>query len=247
MKKKVIVVAPTYNEEENIAGFIEAVLSEQKNLSLYNLEILVSDSHSADKTGEIVKKIALKNKNVHYLDVKDRGLGLGLLRGLDFAINKLGANLLVTMEADLSCDPRQLKDFLTKLEKVDLVIGSRYVAGGRITNWSWWRKALSLYANYLLRILSMGWHIHEYTNLYRAFTSSAWLKIRNKVGIHLGWLFVPSFVFEAIDANLSIVEQPIIYFDRFGGRSKMRTISYTKNLLHYALRFRLKKIYGSLS
>lgn len=240
--KKVVVVAPTYNEEENIAGFLKAVLEEQKNLPGYHLEIVVADSHSSDKTAEISRKISLSNKSVHYLDVKKRGLGLGLAIGLDYAVTQLQADILMTMEADLSNDPKQIPDFIKKLRGADLVVGSRYATGGKIVNWSWWRKLLSFGANSTLWLLAGLPKIHEFTNLYRAFDKSVWEKIKDPVSLHVGWLFVPAFVFEALGTDFKIAEQPIIYFDRFGGRSKMRTLSYTKNLLHYALRFRIKKM-----
>lgn len=247
MKKRVVVVAPTFKEEDNIKGFIDTVLSSQSKLSNYDVHLLISDSHSPDKTCEIVKKKMLQSKKVNYLDVKKRGLGLGLSKGIDFAVNKLHADIVVTMEADLSCDPEQLPSFLSELETADVVLGSRYMQNGKITNWSWWRKLLSWQANMILRMLALNWNIHEFTNLYRAFSKKAWLTIGKKVSLHDDWIFVPAFVYEAIEQKLVIKEVPIVYFDRFGGRSKMRTISYTKNLLHYALRFRLKKIYGALS
>lgn len=239
--KKVVIVAPTFNEEENIAGFLEAVLAERENLPDWDLEVVVSDSHSTDKTGEIVKRVQSKSKKVHYLDVKLRGLGLGLSKGLDYAAKELSADVLVTMEADLSNDPKQLPSFLAKIGSAELVVGSRYTAGGKIVNWSWWRKALSRGANLLLMFLAVTFKIHEFTNLYRAFTKETWLRLRPCIEARSGWLFVPAFIFEALAADVKTVEQPIVYFDRFGGRSKMRTLSYTKNLLLYAIRFRLEK------
>ena len=234
--KKVIVVAPTYNEEANIGSFIASVLAQ-------DVDILISDSHSLDGTAEIVKELASKDKRIHYLDVKERGLGLGLCKGLDYAVSKLSADILITMEADMSNDPKQLPQFLEKVKKADVVIGSRYVKGGQITNWSWWRKIFSLGANTILRLLAWAPKLHEFTNLYRAFTKDAWLSIKPKIFMHTGWLFVPAFAFEALDSKLKITEQPIVYFDRYGGRSKMKTLSYTKNLLHYAFRYRIKKLW----
>lgn len=233
--RKIVVVAPTYNEEENIASFLNSVLKIQ------NLDVVISDSHSSDTTSQIVKKIARAQKRVHYLDVNERGLGLGLFRGIDFAIKELGAKTIITMEADLSHDPRQIPQFLTKLKDADLVVGSRYIVGGKIENWSWWRKILSRSANFVLMVLLMTGSVHEFTNLYRAFTSDAWKKIKAGLEIRSGWLFVPEFVFEAIDKNIKIVEQPITYLDRFGGRSKMNTVSYTRSLLTSAIQYRLKK------
>jgi dolichol-phosphate mannosyltransferase len=235
MARKIVIVAPTLNEEENIGSFIAAVL-------LQNVEVLISDSHSTDKTPEIVKVLAKKDSRVHYLDVKKRGLGLGLSEGIDYAVKKMGAEVIITMEADLSCSPELLPQFIRKMEKHDAVIGSRYVSGGGITNWSWWRRGFSLGANLILRIFAWAPRMHEFTNLYRAFSKEVWQDLAPKISVHKDWLFVPAFTFELLDTKFKVIEQPIIYNDRFGGRSKMKTLSYTKNLLHYALRFRLKKL-----
>ncbi|MDO8515534.1 MAG: glycosyltransferase [bacterium] len=230
MERKIVVVAPTYNEEENIAAFIEAV-------SKYPVTLLISDSHSSDKTPQIVKKY----KNVYYLDVKKRGLGLGLSEGLNYAVNKLGADVLITMEADMSNDVSRLPDFIKRIKTADLVIGSRYAPGGGVENWSWWRRLLSRTANFTLSLISLTFNISEFTNLYRAFDKKVWEKIKDKVSVHKDWLFVPAFIFEALGTKFKIVEIPYIFKDRFGGRSKMRTVSYTVDLLRYAIRFRLQK------
>jgi len=234
MERKIVVVAPTYNEEANIGSFLASVLAQ-------NVEILISDSHSNDGTAQIVKEFALKDKRAHYLDVAKRGLGLGLTKGLDYAVKKLKADVLITMEADLSCDPKQIPEFIKKLNKVDAVIGSRYVKDGKITNWTWWRKCFSLGANLILKLLAWT-KVSEFTNLYRAFNKEVWMDLRPKISMHLDWIFVPAFAFEVLHSKFKVKELPIIYFDRYGGRSKMKTLSYTKNLLRYAFRYRINRI-----
>ncbi len=234
MERKIVVVAPTYNEEANIAAFVDAVFK-------HGVTILISDSHSTDKTPQIINGLKRKYKNLYYLDVQKRGLGLGLSEGLNYAVDKLKADVLVTMEADLSNDPAKLSEFIGKLGKCDLVIGSRYVADGGVKNWSWWRKFLSLAANLTLRILSGAVTVHEFTNLYRVFTPQVWAYLKPKISVHLDWLFVPAFAFEALAGPFKILEAPYTFFDRFGGRSKMNTPSYAINLLRYAIRYRLIK------
>lgn len=243
--KRLVILAPTYNEEENIKNFLIAVLAEKENLPDYKLLVLVSDSHSLDRTKRIVLDMARRHKEIYYLDVKKRGLGLGLVLGLDYAVTKLKADYIITMEADLSNSPSQIVQFVQKLKKYDLVVGSRYCDGGKIVNWSWWRRGFSLGANYLLRILILTTRIHEFTNLYRAFDARVWSLVRDKIIVHNDWIFVPAFVITALNEKISICEQPIIYYDRFGGRSKMRTLSYTKNLLRYVLRYRWQKLTGT--
>jgi dolichol-phosphate mannosyltransferase len=230
MERKVVVVAPTYNEEKNIAAFIEAVLR-------YPVRLVIADSHSHDQTPAMIKKYP----TVVYLDVVKRGLGLGLKEGINYAFNRLGADAVITMEADLSSDMAKLPEFLSGLKKYDLVIGSRYAPGGGVRNWSWWRKILSRSANALLRLLSGAWEIHEFTNLYRGFNRKVWEKVKEPLAVHQGWLFVPAFIFEALPYSFPTKEVPFVFVDRPGGESKMNTVSYTFALLNYALRFRLKK------
>lgn len=238
---RIAIVAPTFNEQENISNFIDAIFSETKKLNSSETFLIISDSHSTDDTAKIVGDKSRKKKNLIYLDVKRRGLGLGIREGLNYAVDKLKADFLITIEADLSNDPKKIPRIVELLKKYDLVIGSRYVHGGGIKNWSWWRKKLSFCANLGLRLLAMS-EIHEYTNLYRGFSRSTWLKLRNQLNQYGGWLFVPAFIFEFLSIGMSSVEMPFIYFDRFGGRSKMRTLSYTKNLLLYALSYRINRM-----
>jgi len=245
--KKVVVIAPTYNEEENIENFLTNVLAQEGRLTEYSLEILVSDSHSKDKTAEIVQKLSRKDKRIHYLDVKERGLGLGLFKGLNHAVDRLGADILITMEADLSNDPNKIVDFLEKLKRADIVVGSRYGHGGGIVNWSWWRKTLSLVANTFLKFMAWYPNLNEYTNLYRCFKKVVWQQMQEKLSPYTGWLFVPAFIFVATTTKFKIVEQPFVFYDRFGGRSKMHTLSYTKNLVEYAIKFRVKRIWNTFS
>src|SRR3989344_6025198 len=129
---RVVVTLPTYNENDNIAEIIARVLGEAKNLLNIDLHVLVSDSHSNDGTGETVKRITRHNSKVHYLDVKERGLGVGLIRGHRFAIDKLKADILAQMDADLSHDPSTLPQMVAYIKKgYDLVNGSRLTKGGK--------------------------------------------------------------------------------------------------------------------
>lgn len=238
---RIAIVAPTFNEQENISSFIDAIFSEAKKIHGCETFLIISDSHSSDDTANIVERKSRTKKNLVYLDVKKRGLGLGIREGLNYAVDKLKADYLITIEADLSNDPKKILRIVELLKKYDLVIGSRYIRGGGIKNWSWWRKKLSFGANLGLRLLALS-KIHEYTNLYRGFNRLTWMKLRGRLNRYDGWLFVPAFIFEFLSIGMSSTEMPFIYFDRFGGRSKMRTLSYTKNLLLYALSYRMNRI-----
>lgn len=241
--KKIVIVAPTFNEQENIANFIEMVLLKKKDIKAVDLAILISDSRSQDKTKDIVLNIASKEPKVKYLDTKVAGpgkLGKGLFEGINYAFSTLKADAIITMEADLSNNPEQIPQFISKLATNDFVVGSRYVKGGKIVNWSWWRKMLSLSGNLLIRTILGFPKIHEFTNLYRAFNLKTWTQVKGVVKSYQGWTFVPVFAYTALDSKLKIAELPIVYYDRFGGRSKMHTVSYIKNLLRLTILYRLK-------
>src|SRR4030042_3821223 len=122
---RLVVTIPTYNEEENIEEIIKKILSQSNKIPDIDLHILVSDSHSPDKTGDIVKRFSQTNPKVHYLDVKERGLGIGLIKGHRYAIDRLKADILAQMDGDLSHDPSSLPKMLQQINNgYDLVIGS---------------------------------------------------------------------------------------------------------------------------
>ena len=138
---RLVVIIPTYNEEENVEEIINKVLACAKKMPAVDLHVLVSDSHSRDKTGQIVKRISQSNPRVHYLDVRERGLGIGLVKGHRFAVDKLKADILAQMDGDLSHDPSTLPLMVDYIGKgFDLVNGSRLMKGGK--NLLGWHRRL---------------------------------------------------------------------------------------------------------
>ncbi|MBI3341896.1 glycosyltransferase [Candidatus Curtissbacteria bacterium] len=213
---RLVVNIPTYNEEENIEEAIKRVLVQAKNLKNIDLHVIVSDSHSPDKTGEIVKRIAKTNPKVHYLDVKEKGLGIGVIKGHRYAIDKLKADILAQMDGDLSHDPSSLPEMVGYIQEgYDLVSGSRLMKGGK--NLLGWHRRLFSRGSALYCKLAWGtFGISEYTNSYRVFTKKLFEKI-NK-----------------------IKEVPIVFVDRRGGYSKAKIVSYTLDVLKFGLIVRLK-------
>ena len=208
---RLCVTIPTYNEAENIEEAIKRVLAQGKNLKGYDLHVIVSDSHSPDKTGEIVKSIAAKNPKVHYLDVKVRGLGVGLIKGHQYAIFKLKADILAQMDGDLSHDPASLPEMVKYInEGYDLVNGSRLMKGGK--NLLGWHRRLFSWGSAMYCRISWGtWGIHEYTNSYRVFTK----KLFEKIDLNsIPWrsttyIIQPAFLYAAIQSGAKIKEVPI--------------------------------------
>ncbi|MDO8487424.1 MAG: glycosyltransferase [Candidatus Curtissbacteria bacterium] len=240
---KLVVNIPTYNEKENIESCIKNVLAQAKNLKGLDLEILVSDSHSPDGTGEIVKKISRTNPKVHYLDVKERGLGVGIVKGHRYAIDKLKADILAQMDGDLSHDPVTLPQMISFINQgYDLVNGSRMIKGGK--NLLGWHRRLFTRGSALFCKLSWGtFKLTEYTNSYRVFTRGLFQKIdfskvpwKSKT-----YIIQPAFLYAAIEAGAKIKEVPITFQDRKKGYSKAKIVAYTFDVLRFGIRVRLEK------
>ena len=145
---KIVIIIPTYFEAENISRLIPEITKVTGKLN-QEISILVVDDSSPDGTGEIVKKLARENNNLYLLTGAKKGLGNAYTRGFEFAIEKLKAEVIIQMDADFSHAPSDIPKLILEIEKgFDVIIGSRYVAGGQIADWSFWRRFLSKIANF---------------------------------------------------------------------------------------------------
>jgi len=241
--RKAVVVIPTYNEKENIVPLIEKILENQKKFKNLDLEVLVSDSHSPDGTKDLVEKRFQKDPHVHTLDVIERGIGVGLIKGFDFATEVLKADILVSMDADFSHNPKDLPKLLLPLgPKFNLVIGSRFSKGGE-NRLSFIRRKFSFWANFLSRLLLGEWRIHEWTTSFKAFTADLYKSI-NKDNIPWkakSFVFQTAFSHELIRSGAKVHEVPIVLEDRKAGKTKMQTFRYIFELLKFLLTIRYRK------
>lgn len=240
---RLVVTLPTYNEKENIEEIIKKVLAQSKKIPDIDLHILVSDSHSPDGTAEIVKRISKINPKVHYLDVKVRGLGIGLVKGHRYAIDRLKADILAQMDGDLSHDPSTLPVMLDFIEKgYDLIVGSRLMRGGK--NLLGWHRRLFTKGSALYCKISWGtFGIGEYTNSYRMFTKKLFEKIdfRKIPWKSKTYIIQPAFLYGALATGAKIKEVPITFEDRKKGYSKAQIVSYTLDVLKFGIKVRLKR------
>ena len=231
-KKKILVFTACYNEKENIRKLI---LKIKKNLP--EGEILVIDDNSPDKTKVVINNLKDKISKL-YLVVREKKLGLDTAHkfAYEFAI-KNNYDYLITMDADLSHDPKELKNFVKNLEKNPFVIGSRYIMGGKC-EMKGTRLMMSKMGNLVIKFFSKI-NCNEFTTSYRGFNIK---KLKN---FHLnnvrqaGYSFFMGTVFELRNQNFNIKEIPITFTDREKGISKIprleifRTI---KNLFNYVLK-----------
>lgn len=241
--KKAVVVFPTYNEKDSIEKVIGRVLEQQKKITDFEIEVLVSDSHSPDGTGKIVKKLEKGNPKVHYLDVVQRGIGVGLIKGHEYAIKKLGADVLVQMDADGQHNPNDIPRFLQEVEKgYNFVFGSRLVPGGK-NKIEWYRQVFTWGSSIVCRLLTGLTNVRDFTPSFRAFTKEIFLKIdKDKIPWRSKTFIIqPSFLYEAVEVGAKYKEIPIVFTHRRTGYSKNQIIAYVWDIFRFGLKVRLKK------
>jgi dolichol-phosphate mannosyltransferase len=212
---RTVMVVPTYNEVENlewILGRLHAARPE--------VDVLVVDDESPDGTGEVAARLAAADPRVHVLhrDAKG-GLGAAYLAGFAWALDE-GYDVIGEMDADGSHQPEQLHRLLSALEHADLVIGSRWVAGGSVRNWPWRREALSRGGNAYVRLL-LGIDVRDATAGFRLFRRTALEKIDLSQVRSTGYVFQTDLVARCLRAGLVVREVPIEFVERVRGESKM--------------------------
>lgn len=236
-------ILPTYNENEVIFSTISEV---EKNINLikdFYCQILVVDSASPDGTENVVRSLQQKNDNLHLLSIKERGLGLALVKGYEFAFEKMNADIVLQMDADLQHNPKDIPKMLEPFKNgAKFVQGSRFIKGGG-NNLEPHRRFLSWAANLTARILFGAMKIHEFTTSFRAFTKEIYQNINFQKVPHKGksFIFQPAFLYEVLEKGIEIKEIPIVFTDRRKGYSKMDMIQYSYELIKYGIISRLKK------
>lgn len=218
---KALVVIPTYNERENIERLAETVLALPQNL-----HILIVDDGSPDGTGQVADALARRypaRVSVLHRE-KKAGLGMAYVAGFKEALGQ-NADYILEMDADFSHDPKYLPDLLAKIEEADLVLGSRYLQGVSVINWSFWRLVISLFANkYVQWVTGM-----RYTDCLGGFKCFR-RKVLEEIGldrvIASGYVFQAEMLYRAHRKGFRVAEVPIVFCDRDFGVSKMskRTI-----------------------
>jgi dolichol-phosphate mannosyltransferase len=213
---RTVVVLPTYNEAENI----EDVLRRART-AVPSAGILVVDDSSPDGTAKIVEELADEIGDVQVLRRPAKaGLGSAYRFGFAAAMDE-GADVLVEMDSDLSHDPADLPALLAAVEHgADLAIGSRYVPGGRIPNWSWRRKMLSRWGNrYAAGMLGLA--VNDATAGFRAYRATALERIDLSRIRADGYGFQIEMTYRLVQRGGRVVEVPIAFVDRRRGSSKM--------------------------
>jgi dolichol-phosphate mannosyltransferase len=213
---RTLVVLPTYNEAENIEDVIVRVRSAVPDAS-----ILVVDDSSPDGTAEIVEELAGRLEGISVLRRPQKS-GLGPAYRAGFAHGReQGFEVLVEMDSDLSHDPNDLPRLLAAVaDGADLSLGSRYVPGGSIPDWPWYRRALSIGGNRFAAIV-LGIHVTDSTSGFRAYREGAFTLIGIEDVTADGYGFQIEMTYRLLQAGGQVTEVPISFTDRVRGESKM--------------------------
>ncbi len=242
---KVVIVIPTYNEKGNIERLIKILENDIfPQIKSHDMNILVADDNSPDGTGDEVKKMMKKWNNIDLSVGEKKGLGAAYIRGMSYAIDKMNAEIMFEMDADLSHDPNKIPEFLNKIDRgYDMVIGTRYSNGGSIpANWGVSRKMFSIFGNLLVRSILMRFSIHDWTGGFRALRKKVFLKEKPELTSFLGYTFQVSFLHKTLHDGFKVAEIPIKFTDRTLGRSKIAPKEYIVDLLKYIIIARIREI-----
>ena len=211
----VAVIIPTYNERANLDDIVA-----RTRRAVPDADVLIVDDNSPDGTGDLAEKLALTDEHVRVLHrARKAGLGAAYLAGFGWALEH-GYGTLVEMDADGSHDPAELPAMLAALATADLVVGSRWIAGGTVRNWPRSRALLSRGGNAYARIM-LGLAVHDATGGYRAYRATTLREIGLADVTSQGYCFKIELTLRAVRAGLTVTEVPITFTERARGTSKM--------------------------
>jgi dolichol-phosphate mannosyltransferase len=208
-----VVCLPTYNERENIEAMLRALRDK-------DVRVLVIDDNSPDGTGELADRLA---EELEYVSVLHRpskeGLGPAYLAGFHRALAE-GAELVLEMDCDFSHDPNDVPRLVAAADEADLVLGSRYVAGGGVANWGLLRRVISAGGSWYARVF-LQVRVRDLTGGFKCYRRAV-LETIDLDAIHSkGYAFQIETTYRALQAGFRVVEVPIRFVDREAGGSKM--------------------------
>ncbi len=210
-----LVCIPTYNESGNIERITDAVLDVADDV-----ELLIIDDNSPDGTGDIADRLAGDNPQIHVLHRTDKqGLGYAYLDGFRWALDR-DYDHVVEMDADFSHRPCDLPKLLAQLDAYDVVVGSRYVAGGDTENWGILRRTVSRAGGFYARLL-LGCDIRDLTAGFVAWRRQVLETLDLDAVDGSGYVFQVELKYRAEQRGYRILEVPIVFPDREVGDSKM--------------------------
>ncbi|MDP9272336.1 MAG: polyprenol monophosphomannose synthase [Chloroflexota bacterium] len=234
-------VLPTYDERENLEPIADAILT-----ALPQAGLLVVDDNSPDGTGQLADTLAAQNERIEVLHrTGQRGLGIAYRDGFRWVLARPDAQAVVQMDADFSHDPKDLPRLLAPLMRdADLVLGTRYIAGGQTVGWPWYRRAISVGGTTFARtILLLPYR--DLTGGFKAWRRELLEQLRLRETTANGYGFQVEMTWWAHRRRARIVQIPIVFRERIAGRSKMSG-GIVREAMLLVLRLRVGAIRESL-
>ena len=215
MIRTVLVVVPTYDEAANVGPVLSALVA-----AVPDAHVLVVDDNSPDGTADLVAARADHGERVFLLRRPGKaGLGAAYRAGFAWALNR-SYDAVVQMDADLSHPPDRVRALVEALADADVAIGSRYVRGGSVRDWSVSRRVVSWLGNVYVRLV-LALPVRDATAGFKAFRSDALREIGVLTSHSNGYCFQIENTWQAVRHGLRVVEVPITFTDRAAGTSKM--------------------------
>jgi dolichol-phosphate mannosyltransferase len=210
---------PTYNEATNLPNIVREIFA----LELSGLNLLVVDDNSPDGTGQIAEDLARRfAPHMHVLHrTGKQGLGTAYVAGFAWALEH-GADYVVQMDADFSHSPSYLPLLLEKVRDYDIVVGSRYVPGGRVDDdWPGWRRFLSWWGSRVYAPAILGLRVHDSTAGFKCLRR----RVLEEIGLPQvrsnGYIFQVEIAYLCQKHGFSVLEIPVYFEDRVHDKSKM--------------------------
>jgi len=222
------IVIPTFNERENLPILLERLLSSLT--PIFETSIVIVDDNSPDGTGEIAERYASQHSGITVVHrAKPMGLGSAILTGLR-KLREIKVKVTVQMDADLSHRPEDIPQLIEGIkEGHNVAVGSRYIEGGRIVGWGFWRKAVSRTANFLAHLV-LGIKIRDVTTGFKAYDETAVNILLNSHIESSGFSFQVESLYILSKKGLRICEKPITFVNRERGYSKLGLRDFIKFL-----------------
>ncbi len=213
--RRALLCLPTYDERENLGPMVDAILA-----AVPQVDVLVIDDNSPDGTGQLADRIAARDPRVKVLHRAGKeGLGRAYLAGFAWALAR-DYGLILEMDCDFSHDPKYLPGMLAAAGEVDLVLGSRYVAGGGTVNWGALRKLISRGGSLYARTI-LGLSVRDLTGGFKCFRREVLEGIDLPSVECTGYAFQIELTYRAVRRGFTVRELPIVFADRRVGHSKM--------------------------
>lgn len=226
MMRNIAIIIPSFNERNNISILIKKLIK-----LVPNSIIFIVDDNSPDKTGEVVQKLARKNKRIKLIKRGGKGgRGGAVLAGFREAFKNTETENFIEMDADLSHSPEEINSLIKNSKKNTIIIGSRYIKGSKILNWPLYRRVLSKFANFYIRII-LGIRVNDFTNGFRSYPrNSVQALIQAKVD-NKGFIALSEMAYILHLKGFKFLEIPTTFKDRESGKSNATALEVLKSLI----------------